>query len=70
MSDTSPATLTNPAAAKSTHAGMMFADAEAQYDIVIIGSGPAGLSAAAHAKALGANHVLLEAETHTADTIY
>jgi len=69
MSDPVPAAST-PAPSKSTHAGMMFADAEAQYDIVIIGSGPAGLSAAAHAKALGANHVLLEAETHTADTIY
>lgn len=55
---------------KSSHSSMMFADAEAQYDIVIIGSGPAGVSAAAHAKALNASHVLLEAEDHTADTIY
>ncbi|MGZ8251772.1 MAG: cyclic nucleotide-binding domain-containing protein [Methylophilaceae bacterium] len=55
---------------KSSHADMLFAEAEAQYDIIIVGSGPAGLSAAAHAKALGASHLLLEAESHTADTIY
>ncbi|MEZ0315260.1 MAG: cyclic nucleotide-binding domain-containing protein, partial [Methylophilaceae bacterium] len=62
--------MSQPNISKSTHADMMFADAEAQYDIIVVGSGPAGLSAAAHAKALGANHLLLEAETHTADTIY
>lgn len=55
---------------KSTHSAMMFADAEAQYDIIIVGSGPAGLSAAAHAKALNASHLLLEAESHIADTIF
>lgn len=62
--------MSHPTPSKSTHADMLFADAEAQYDIIIVGSGPAGLSAAAHAKALNASHVLLESETHTADTIY
>jgi thioredoxin reductase/CRP-like cAMP-binding protein len=50
--------------------GMLFADVEADYDIVIVGSGPAGLSAAARARALGCRHVLLEAEKHASDTIY
>ena len=40
------------------------------YQVAIIGSGPAGLSAAAHAAKLGLNHILLEAQTHLADTIY
>lgn len=38
--------------------------------IAIVGSGPSGLSAAAHAAELGESHVLLEAEPHAADTIY
>jgi len=38
--------------------------------IGIIGSGPAGLSAAAHAAELGISHVLLEAEDHVCNTIY
>jgi CRP-like cAMP-binding protein/thioredoxin reductase/Fe-S-cluster-containing hydrogenase component 2 len=38
--------------------------------IGIIGSGPAGLSAAAHAAELGVSHVLLEAEQHASNTIY
>ena len=42
----------------------------APYDIVIVGSGPAGLSAAARARALGQRHVLLEAQPHLSDTIY
>ncbi len=41
-----------------------------RFQIAIIGSGPAGLSAAAHAAALKVSHVLLESETHIADTIY
>ena len=41
-----------------------------RYDIGIIGSGPAGLSAAAHAAELGVSHVLLEAEGHVSNTIY
>lgn len=38
--------------------------------IGIIGSGPAGLSAAAHAAELGVSHVLLEAEPNLSNTIY
>ncbi|MEO8159483.1 MAG: NAD(P)-binding domain-containing protein, partial [Betaproteobacteria bacterium] len=41
-----------------------------QFRIAIIGSGPAGLSAAAHASELKVSHVLLESEQHAADTIY
>jgi CRP-like cAMP-binding protein/thioredoxin reductase/Fe-S-cluster-containing hydrogenase component 2 len=41
-----------------------------RYDIAIVGSGPAGLSAAAHAAELGVAHVLLEAEDHLSNTIY
>jgi len=40
------------------------------FRIAIVGSGPSGLSAAAHAAELGVSHVLLEAEQHPADTIY
>lgn len=48
----------------------MFSDIEADYDIVIVGSGPAGLSAASRAAALNARYVLLEAESHASDTIF
>lgn len=41
-----------------------------RFEIAIIGSGPAGLSAAAHAAELKVTHVLLEGERHFADTIY
>jgi thioredoxin reductase/CRP-like cAMP-binding protein len=40
------------------------------FKIAIIGSGPSGLSAAAHAAELGVPHVLLESEQHPCDTIY
>ena len=40
------------------------------HDIGIIGSGPAGLSAAAHAAQLGVPYVLLEAEPHLSNTIH
>jgi CRP-like cAMP-binding protein/Fe-S-cluster-containing hydrogenase component 2/thioredoxin reductase len=40
------------------------------FKIAIVGSGPSGLSAAAHAAELGVSHVLLEAEDHASDTIY
>src|SRR6187551_2225137 len=38
--------------------------------IAIVGSGPAGLSAAAHAAQRGISHVLLEKTDHLSDTIY
>ncbi len=40
------------------------------FDIAIIGSGPAGLSAAAHAAKIGLSHILLEKTDHLSDTIY
>ena len=40
------------------------------YKIVIVGSGPAGLSAAARAARRGVSHVLLERGDHFSDTIY
>jgi CRP-like cAMP-binding protein/Fe-S-cluster-containing hydrogenase component 2/thioredoxin reductase len=42
----------------------------AKYRIAIVGSGPSGLSAAAHAAELGLSHVLLEAEKHACNTLY
>ena len=50
--------------------GMMFGNVEAEFDIVIVGSGPAGLSAASRAQSRGNRYVLLEAEDHASDTIY
>ena len=41
-----------------------------QYEICIIGSGPGGLSAAAHAAKLGVAHVLLEGERQPSNTIF
>ena len=41
-----------------------------KFKIAIIGSGPSGLSAAAHAAELGVSHILLEAEKQAANTIY
>ncbi|HEY6815565.1 MAG TPA: cyclic nucleotide-binding domain-containing protein [Croceibacterium sp.] len=38
--------------------------------VAIVGSGPAGLSAAAHAAELGLSHVLIEKADHLSDTIY
>ncbi|HVT05067.1 MAG TPA: cyclic nucleotide-binding domain-containing protein [Thermoanaerobaculia bacterium] len=40
------------------------------YDLIIVGSGPAGLSTASHALANGINYVLLERTDHLSDTIY
>jgi CRP-like cAMP-binding protein/Fe-S-cluster-containing hydrogenase component 2/thioredoxin reductase len=40
------------------------------FRLAIIGSGPSGLSAAAHAAELGVPHVVLESEQHPCDTIY
>ncbi|HKX36987.1 MAG TPA: NAD(P)-binding domain-containing protein, partial [Rhizorhapis sp.] len=41
-----------------------------RYRIAIIGSGPAGLSAAGRAAQLGLSHILLEKTDHLSDTIY
>jgi CRP-like cAMP-binding protein/Fe-S-cluster-containing hydrogenase component 2/thioredoxin reductase len=41
-----------------------------RYRIAVIGSGPAGLSAAARAAQLGLSHILLEKTDHLSDTIY
>ena len=41
-----------------------------KFKIAIIGAGPAGLSAAAHAAEMGVPHVLLEAGQHAANTIH
>ncbi len=40
------------------------------FQIAIIGSGPAGMSAATRAAARGISHVLLEKTDHLSDTIY
>ena len=40
------------------------------FKIAIVGSGPAGLSAAGRAAQLGLSHVLLEKTDHLSDTIY
>ena len=41
-----------------------------RYKVAIVGSGPAGLSAAAHAASKGVSHVLLERAPHLNDTIF
>ena len=40
-----------------------------KFDLIIVGAGPAGLSAAAHAEKLGQNYVLLEGSPAPANTI-
>ncbi len=42
---------------------------DGNFDIVVIGAGPGGLSAAAHAAELGVSHVLLESSPKIANTI-
>ncbi|MCQ8896281.1 cyclic nucleotide-binding domain-containing protein [Limnobacter humi] len=59
-----------PTPNNSQTAKPMFAHLTADYDIAIVGSGPAGLSAASRAQELGCSYVLLEAENHASDTIY
>ena len=39
-----------------------------EFDVVIVGSGPAGLSAGARAAATGMTHVVLEAASHLLPT--
>ncbi|HEX8645250.1 MAG TPA: NAD(P)-binding domain-containing protein, partial [Allosphingosinicella sp.] len=46
------------------------AEVTTSFRIAIVGSGPAGLSAAARAAELGLAHVLLEKTDHLSDTIY
>jgi cGMP-dependent protein kinase 2 len=41
-----------------------------KFRVAIVGSGPAGLSAASHAAKIGVSHVLLEKTDHLSDTIY
>jgi thioredoxin reductase len=41
-----------------------------KFRIAVVGSGPAGLSAAAHAAKIGVSHVLLEKTDHLSHTIY
>jgi Fe-S-cluster-containing hydrogenase component 2/CRP-like cAMP-binding protein/thioredoxin reductase len=41
-----------------------------KYKVAIVGSGPAGLSAASHAAKIGVSHILLEKTDHLSDTIY
>jgi len=41
-----------------------------RFKIAVVGSGPAGMSAAAHAAELGVAHVLLEATDHLSNTIH
>ncbi|MCE2679119.1 MAG: cyclic nucleotide-binding domain-containing protein [Burkholderiales bacterium] len=48
----------------------IYSNVTADYDIVVVGSGPGGLSAAARCAQIKAKHVLLEAESHASDTIY
>lgn len=49
---------------------MSDAPAGAEYEVAIVGSGPAGLSAGAHASKMRMKHVLLERQDHASDTIY
>jgi Fe-S-cluster-containing hydrogenase component 2/CRP-like cAMP-binding protein/thioredoxin reductase len=41
-----------------------------RFKIAVVGSGPAGMSAAAHAAELGVSHILLEATDHLSNTIF
>ncbi|MEX2481488.1 MAG: cyclic nucleotide-binding domain-containing protein [Gammaproteobacteria bacterium] len=58
------------AVSASAPASLLEGAAGAQYDIVIVGSGPGGLSAASRACQHGNSHVLLEAMPHPSDTLY
>ena len=40
------------------------------YRVAIIGSGPGGLSAAAHAAEMGVSHILIEGESQISNTIF
>ena len=45
-------------------------NATEKYDLIVVGSGPAGLSAAARAQESGLRYVVLERTDHVSDTIY
>lgn len=45
-------------------------ESDTKFEIAIVGSGPAGLSAGCHAASLGMSHILLEKSDHASDTIY
>src|SRR5690606_1842200 len=45
-------------------------DTAERFKVAIVGSGPAGLSAAGRAAALGMSHVLIEKTGHLSDTIF
>tara|TARA_E500000178_G_scaffold356612_1_gene436053 strand:+ start:17322 stop:19748 length:2427 start_codon:yes stop_codon:yes gene_type:complete len=49
---------------------MIFSEVDAEFDVIVIGSGPGGLAAASRARELQNKHILLEAEGHPANTIY
>ena len=44
--------------------------ADNHFKIAVVGSGPGGMSAAAHAAELGVSHVLLEASPQLSNTIF
>ena len=54
----------------SQNAGLRRASVADHFTVAIIGSGPAGLSAAGHAAETGVSHVLLEKTPHASDTIF
>src|SRR5215213_8071341 len=64
------ANLVNVKGCRAAVAAGVEQSVSASFRIAIVGSGPAGLSAAARAAQLGISHVLLEKSGHLSDTIY
>src|SRR5215213_9292978 len=64
------ANLVNVKGCRAAVAAGVEQSVSASFRIAIVGSGPAGLSAAARAARLGLGHVLLEKADHLSDTIY
>lgn len=50
--------------------GKRVRQSDKKFDVAIVGSGPAGLSAAGRAAELGLSHILLEKTDHLSDTIF